>query len=81
MSKLLKVGVFAAISVAITAIAIALFGGPIWYAIGPGLVFAAYAVELKVKKLRDDPRAVMAIILVVSGIMIVFAWFNRDTNI
>lgn len=81
MSELLKVGIFAAVSVAVTATAIALFRGPIWYTVGPILVFTAYAVKLKLRNLRDEPRIVMAVILLVSAAMVVFAWFNRDANI
>jgi hypothetical protein len=78
MPELLRVGIFAAVSVAVTAAVIAFFRGPIWYTIGPVLVFTAYAVKLKLRTLRDDPRAVMAIIFVVSVVMVLFAWFNRD---
>lgn len=81
MSELLKVGIFAAISAAVTAAIIAWFNGPVWYAIGPVVVFTAYAVKLTVKKRRDDPRAVMFVLFVVSLAMIVFAWFNRSANI
>lgn len=80
MSELLKVGIFAAVSAAITAALIGWFGGPIWYAIGPVVVFTAYAVKLTVKKRRDDPGAVMAVLFVVSVAMIVFAWFNRGAS-
>jgi ABC-type polysaccharide/polyol phosphate export permease len=81
MSELLSVGIFAAVSVVITAVVIGWFGGPIWYAIGPVLVFTAYAVKFQVTKRRDEPKAVMAILLVVSLAMIVFAWFNRSANL
>ena len=81
MSELLKVGIFAAVSVAVAAAAIALFHGPIWYTVGPVLVFTAYAVKLKLRKLRDEPRLVMGVIFVVSVAMVVFAWFNRSANI
>jgi hypothetical protein len=81
MSDLLKVGVFAAICVAFTAIVIAWFNGPAWYAIGPGLVFAAYVVKLIIRKRPDDPRALRAVLFVVSVAMILFAWFKRGANI
>jgi hypothetical protein len=81
MSDLLKVGIFAAVSVAAAATAIGSFHGPIWYVLGPVLVFTAYAVKLKLRKLRDEPRLVMGVIFVVSVVMVVFAWFNRDANI
>ena len=81
MSELLKVGIFAAISAAVTVAIIAWLNGPLWYAIGPVIVFTAYAIKLTVKKRRDEPRAVMAVLFVVSVAMIVFAWFNRNANI
>ena len=77
MSELLKVGIFAAVSAAVTAALIAWFGDPVWYASGPLVVFTAYAIKLTVKKRRDEPRAVMFVLFVVSLAMIVFAWFNR----
>lgn len=80
MSELLKVGIFAAISAAFTAALIACFGGPVWYAIGPLVVFTSYAIKLAVKKRRDEPMAVMFVLFVVSVAMIVFAWFNRGPN-
>jgi len=81
MSELLKVGIFATVSIAVAATAIAWFHGPIWYILGPVLVFTAYAVKLKLRNLRDEPRLVMGVIFVVSVAMVVFAWFNRDPNI
>jgi cytochrome bd-type quinol oxidase subunit 2 len=81
MSELLRVGIFAAISAAITAALIAWFNGPVWYAIGPLVVFTAYAIKLTVKKRRDEPRVVMAVLFVVSLAMVVFAWFNRSASI
>jgi hypothetical protein len=81
MSELLKVGIFTAASAAVSVMTIALFGGPVWYAIGPVLVFTAYAVKLKLRQLRDDPRLVMGVIAAVSAAMVVFAWFNRDGSI
>jgi hypothetical protein len=81
MSELLKVGIFTALCVGVTATAIALFGGPVWYTLGSVVVFTAYAVKLKLRKLRDEPRIVMGVILVVSLAMALFAWFNRDANI
>lgn len=80
-SELLRVGICAAISAAGAAALIAWFNGPVWYAIGPLVVFTAYAIKLTVKKRRDEPRAVMAVLVVVSLAMIVFAWFNRNANI
>ena len=77
MRELLKIGIFAAICVAGTALVIAWFNGPTWYAIGPGLVFTAYAIKFIVRKRPDDPRALRAVLFVVSVAMIVFAWFNR----
>ena len=81
MSELVKVGLFTAVCVAVSATAIASFRGPIWYTIGPVVVFTAYAVKLKLRKLRDEPRIVMAVILVVSIAMILFGWFNREANL
>ena len=80
MSELLRVGIFAAISAAVTAALIAWFNGPVWYAIGPLVVFTAYAIKLTVKKRRDEPKAVMFVLFVVSVAMILFAWFNRGAN-
>ena len=81
MSELLKVGIFAAVCVAVSAAAITLFRGPVWYAVGPALVFTAYAVKLTLRKRGDEPRLVMGVILTVSLAMVVFAWFNRAANI
>lgn len=80
MSELLKVGIFAAIAAGITAALIAWFNGPVWYAVGPLVVFTAYAIKLTVKKRRDEPRAVMFVLFVVSLAMIVFTWFNSGAS-
>jgi hypothetical protein len=77
MSEIIKVGIFTAASLILAAFVIISFSGPVWYSVGPAVVFAAYAVKLKFRKLRDDPRIVMAVIFAVAVAMVVFAWFNR----
>jgi hypothetical protein len=54
---------------------IAWLAGPVWYAIGPAIVYAAYFIKLRVRGLRDKPQTVMGILSVVSLAMIVFAVF------
>jgi hypothetical protein len=75
MAEEYKVGMFALLAVAIVAIVIAWLAGPVWYAIGPAIVYAAYFIKLRVRGLRDKPQTVMGILSVVSLAMIVFAVF------
>lgn len=70
-----KVGAFAAVAVIAVAGVIALVGGPVWYATGPALVYAAYFVKLRVRGIRDKPLTVMLVLTVVSFAMIGFAVF------
>ena len=75
MAEEYKVGIFALLAVAVVAIVIAWLGGPVWYAIGPAIVYAAYFIKLRVRKLRDKPQTVIGILTVVSIAMIAFAAF------
>ena len=70
-----KVGVFAVVAIAAVAGVIAWFGGPIWYAVGPALVYFAYLLKVKIRGLRDKPLHVMLVLAVVSLAMIFFAVF------
>ena len=70
MAEEYRVGVFALVCLAGVAAVLASLGGPVWYAIGPALVYVAYLVKLKVRGLRDNPRVVMFILTVVSLAMI-----------
>ena len=73
MAEEYKVGLFAIVAVAAVAGVIAWLGGPVWYAVGPALVYAAYFIKLRVRGLRDKPSIVMGILTVVSLAMIGFA--------
>ena len=68
-------GVFAVVCVAVVTGIIAWLGGPVWYAVGPALVYAAYWVKVNVRGLRDKPLHVMFVLTVVSLAMIGFAGF------
>jgi hypothetical protein len=68
-----KVGLFALAAVAVVAGVITWLGGPTWYAVGPAIVYAAYFIKLRVRKLRDRPQVIMLILSVVSVAMIAFA--------
>jgi hypothetical protein len=73
MAEEYKVGLFAIGSVAAVAGVIAWVGGPVWYAVGPAIVYAAYFIKLRVRGLRDKPSTMIRIVTVVSPAMIVFA--------
>lgn len=75
MAEEYRVGVFALVAVAVVAGVIAWLGGPVWYAVGPAIVYAAYFVKVKIRGLRDKPLHVMSILTVVSLAMIGFAVF------
>jgi hypothetical protein len=68
-----KVGLFAIVSVVAVAAVIAWLDGPVWYAVGPAIVYAAYFIKLKVRGLRDKPSSIIGILAVVSLAMIAFA--------
>jgi len=70
-----KVGVFAVIAVAAVAGVIAWLDGPIWYSVGPALVYLAYLLKVKIRGIRDRPLQVMLVLAVVSLAMIGFAVF------
>lgn len=73
MAEGYKVGLFAIVSVAAVAGVIAWMGGPVWYAVGPAIVYAAYFTKLRARGLRDKPSTVIGILAVVSLAMIGFA--------
>ena len=75
MAEEYKVGLFALVAVAAVAVIIAWLGGPIWYAVGPAIVYAAYFIKLRVRGLRDKPQRVIMILSVVALAMIGFAVF------
>lgn len=70
-----KAGLFTLGSVAVVGAVIARLGGPIWYAVGPAIVYAAYFVKLRVRGLRDKPEQVILILTIVPLAMIGFAVF------
>ena len=73
MAEEYKVGVFVLFCVVAVVAAIAWLGGPIWYAVGPLIVYLAYFVKVRVRGIRDNPHVVMFILAVVSLAMIGFA--------
>ena len=75
MAEEYRVGVFALVCLGAVAAVLASLGGPVWYAIGPAIVYVAYLVKVKVRGLRDKPRVVMLILAVVSLAMIGFGVF------
>lgn len=75
MADEVKVGLFTLACVILVVVVIHLFKGPVWYAVGPAIVYTAYFVKLKVRKLRDNPYVVMGILAVVSVAMILFGVF------
>ena len=75
MAEEYRVGVFALVCVGVVAALLASLGGPVWYAIGPAIVYAAYLVKVKVRGLRDKPRVVVLVLAVVSLAMIGFGVF------
>ena len=68
-----KVGLFALACVAGVAWCIGLLGGPVWYAVGPALIYLAYFVKLRVRRLRDKPWVIVLVLTVVSLAMVAFA--------
>jgi hypothetical protein len=68
-----KLGVFALACVAGVAWAIGWLGGPVWYAVGPALIYLAYFIKLKVRRLRDKPLHIVVVLTVVSLAMVGFA--------
>jgi hypothetical protein len=54
-------------------VVIGLLDGPIWYAVGPAIVYLAYFVKMRIRGLRDKPSTVIFILAVVSLAMIGFA--------
>ena len=66
-------GVFALLCTVAVGAAIGLLRGPIWYAVGPAIVYGAYVVKVRVRGLRDKPSVVMFILATVSLAMIGFA--------
>lgn len=73
MAEEYRVGAFALLCVAVVGSVIGLLHGPIWYAIGPAMVYVAYFVKVRVRGLRDKPSVVMFILATVSVAMISFA--------
>ena len=73
MAEEYRVGVFALLCTIAVGAVIGLLGGPIWYAVGPAIVYVAYFVKVRVRGLRDKPSVVMLILAVVSLAMIGFA--------
>ena len=71
MAEEYKVGLFAIVAVAAVAGVNAWLRGSVWYALGPAIVYAAYFIKLRVRKLRDKPQVVLIILSVVSFAMIV----------
>ena len=69
------VGVFAIAAVVTVAGVLAWLGGPVWYSVGPALVYAAYFVKVRVRGIRDKPLHVVLILTVVSLAMIGFGVF------
>ena len=70
-----RLGVFALLCVVAVGSVIGLLSGPIWYAVGPAIVYVAYFVKVRVRGLRDNPSVVMLILAAVSLAMIGFAVF------
>jgi hypothetical protein len=68
-----KVGVFALLCTVAVGAVIGLLRGPIWYAVGPAIVYVAYFVKVRVRGLRDKPSVVMFVLATVSVAMIGFA--------
>ena len=70
-----KLGLFALALVVAVAAVIAAIGGPVWYAVGPAIVYAAYFTKLRVRGIRDKPLVVASVLAVVALAMILFAVF------
>jgi hypothetical protein len=73
MAEEYKVGVFALLCMLAVGVVIGLLGGPIWYAVGPAIVYVAYFVKVRIRGLRDKPSVVMFILAAVSLAMVGFA--------
>ena len=73
MAEEYRIGVFALLCTVAVGAAIGLLRGPIWYAVGPAIVYVAYVVKVRVRGLRDKPSVVMFILATVSLAMIGFA--------
>ena len=73
MAEEYRMGVFALLCTVAVGAVIGLIGGPIWYAVGPAIVYVAYVVKARVRGLRDKPSVVMFILVTVSLAMIGFA--------
>jgi hypothetical protein len=70
-----RVGVVAIGCVASVAGVLAWLGGPVWYSVGPALIYAAYFVKLRVRGIRDKPVHVVFVLTAVSLAMIGFGVF------
>lgn len=75
MAEEYRLGIFALLCVVAVGSVIGLLSGPIWYAVGPAIVYVAYFVKVRVRGLRDKPSVVMLILAAVSLAMIGFAVF------
>ena len=73
MAEEYRLGVFAFLCVVAVGLVIGLLSGPIWYAVGPAIVYVAYFVKVRARGLRDKPSVVMLILATVSLAMIGFA--------
>jgi hypothetical protein len=73
MAEEYKVGVFALLCMVAVGVVIGLLDGPIWYAVGPAIVYVAYFVKVRIRGLRDKPSTVIFILAAVSLAMIGFA--------
>jgi hypothetical protein len=73
MAEEYKVGIFALLCMVAVGVVIGWLDGPIWYAVGPAIVYVAYFVKVRIRGLRDKPGAVMFILATVSMAMIGFA--------
>ena len=73
MAEEYRMGIFAVLCIVAVGAVIGMIRGPIWYAVGPAIVYLAYFFKVRVRGLRDKPNTVMFILATVSLAMIGFA--------
>ena len=70
MAEEYRIGVFALLCTVAVGAVIGMLRGPIWYAVGPAIVYVAYFLKVRVRGVRDKPSAIMFILATVSLAMI-----------